>query len=410
MPKDIFISYSRNDQDRVYEVVSALERDGFGVWIDREGIDGGSNFVERIVSALQSCEVVVFFSSAASNASPWTKQEISLAHENNRTIIPVRLDMAPYIPTAAFFLSGVQYIDMTDPAKTEKAIADLEKALQGYVQKVFVDKSRGDSLPGYVEEPAPWQDYRRKKFGWFHRGFGYVDAIGKKVVRPLYEDADECFTGGYASVKKNGKWGCIDAKGAVVVPIEYPVPPRILGDDAFGVSKKGRWGIRTKNGHFIALCDYDMVRSAVPRVYMLFKGESFLLSDRVGNVSTIPLWPVNGMHFPSVQHNQMLVALERDVFVYIDLKRELSWVNKCAIVFMDAPFSPYPIEEVVTQVNNRLFVRANGLWGELDAPWCQNEKDEHIIKDGMNMFTRRWASILVPFKYPSIAALRRENG
>ena len=408
MGKDIFISYSRRDRERVHEVVSALERDGFSVWIDRQGIDGGDDFVERIVSALRGCEVVVFFSSAASNESPWTKREIHLARENNRTIIPVRLDMTPYIPTAAFFLSGVQYIDMTDPENTERAIAALERALRVYVERVFVNP-KGERAPGSVEDPTPWREYRRKKFGLFYRRFGYVDAFGKKVVRPLYEEADECFKDGYASVKKDGKWGCIDAKGNVVVPIEYPVAPLILGDDAFGVSKKGRWGIRTKNGHFIALCDYDMVRSVAPRVYMLIQGQSFLLSDRVGNISTIPLWPFSGMSWPTAHYNQMLVALEEDVLVYVDLRRELAWVNKCAVVFLDDPVSLHPIEQVETQVSNRLFARANGLWGELDAPWCQSEKDDYIIKGG-NSFSRRWFSILVPFKYSSLAALRRENG
>ena len=90
---EIFISYSRQDGGRVREVVSALGRDGFNVWIDREGITGGNDFVERIVSALNDCKVVVFFSSEASNASPWTRQEISLAQEYNRPIIPVRLDL-----------------------------------------------------------------------------------------------------------------------------------------------------------------------------------------------------------------------------------------------------------------------------------------------------------------------------
>ena len=165
---EIFISYSRQDGGRVREVVSALGRDGFNVWIDREGISGGNDFVERIVSALNDCKVVVFFSSEASNASPWTRQEINLAREYDRPIIPVRLDMTPYIPTAAFYLSGVQYVDMTDPSKMEKGIASLEKALRGIlgpVEKPDQGKENGDDLKKKSKRVLPGSCPERRIFG-----------------------------------------------------------------------------------------------------------------------------------------------------------------------------------------------------------------------------------------------------
>lgn len=411
MSHEVFISYSRKDGGRVREVVSALERDGFHVWIDREGISGGNDFVERIVSALNDCKVVVFFSSEASNASPWTRQEINLAREYDRPIIPVRLDMTPYIPTAAFYLSGVQYVDMTDPSKTEKGIASLEKALRGILGPVEEPDLGSKSTPSPSEASAPWQEYRRRR-GFLSRKFGYDDASGKTVIRAIYDDADECFQGGYAAVAKNGKWGCIDAKGVVVVPLEFEVAPRYLGDDAFAVRKVSGYGIRTKNGHFIVPCDYEMVSVVAPKVYLLMqKDGSFLLSDRESNISTHPFWPVGSDKLPMVGHHQMLVATEKDVFVYVDPEGQMVGLDKCAVIFLDDLLFLYPIDEVNTNVSPRVFARAKGHWGELDVPWCHSEKDLYFMRERLHFLGSKYAvSILAPFSYNSIAALRRANG
>lgn len=428
MPKDIFISYSRSDRDRVYEIVSALERDGFSVWIDREGIDGGSNFVERIVSALQGCEVVVFFSSAASNASPWTKQEISLARENNRTIIPVRLDMTPYIPTAAFFLSGVHYIDMTDSAKTEKAIADLEKSLRVYVGTTSEPDSP-QKEPADIGLPYGWEDFRRFDTG--HNEYGYADVFGETVIDPFYEDADIRFEAGYARVKKDGKWGCIDACGKVVVPIAFKTPPLILGDDAFAVSRGDHWGIRTKNGHFIAPCDYDAVGVLAPRVYLLQRDSSFYICDRVGTISKRAFWSINRFSRPLVRFGQMLVGMESDVSAYISPDGDIDGLNRCGVIFLDDPMSIHPIEETRMGPSGRVFACANGRWGELEvaevAEVAKRVKGESSFLPFGNfvlrlLFSRKAfplagigrhldsPTIQVPFAYSSIAALRREKG
>lgn len=408
---EIFISYSRQDGSRVREVVSALGRDGFNVWIDREGITGGNDFVERIVRALSDCKVVVFFSSESSNASPWTRQEISLAREYDRPIIPVRLDMTPYIPTAAFYLSGVQYVDMTDPSKMEKGIASLEKSLRGILGPVEKPDQGLKSTPSPSEASAPWQEYRRRK-GFFSRKFGYVDASGKTVIRAIYDDADECFQGGYAAVAKNGKWGCIDAKGTLVVPMEFEVAPSYLGDDAFAVRKVSGYGIRTKNAHYIVPCDYYTVSAIAPKVYLLKRKDgSFLLSDREGRISDHPFWPV-GLDKLSVDnhHRQMLVTQEKDYPVYVDPEGQMVGLDKCAVIFLDDLLFLYSIDEVNTEVYPRVFARAKGHWGELEVPWCHSEKDVYMMREKLHLSGPKYVSILAPFSYNSIAALRRDNG
>lgn len=46
--------------------------------------------------------------------------------------------------------------------------------------------------------------------------WGFVDASGKQVIEPEYEDA-RSFANGVAAVKKNGKWGYIDKNDEMVI-------------------------------------------------------------------------------------------------------------------------------------------------------------------------------------------------
>ena len=46
--------------------------------------------------------------------------------------------------------------------------------------------------------------------------WGFVDASGKQVIEPEYEDA-RSFANGVAAVKKNGKWGYIDKNNEMVI-------------------------------------------------------------------------------------------------------------------------------------------------------------------------------------------------
>ena len=51
--------------------------------------------------------------------------------------------------------------------------------------------------------------------------YGFVDKYGNVVVDYIYDDAREQNEFGYASVKKNGMWGCIDSKGKQVITPSY---------------------------------------------------------------------------------------------------------------------------------------------------------------------------------------------
>ncbi len=64
-PADVFISYSRDDQDRVHELASRLRAAGVSVWIDQGGIDGATLWGEEIVNALDQAKVLLLVVSSS---------------------------------------------------------------------------------------------------------------------------------------------------------------------------------------------------------------------------------------------------------------------------------------------------------------------------------------------------------
>lgn len=51
--------------------------------------------------------------------------------------------------------------------------------------------------------------------------YGFIDKNGVVIVDYIYDDANEQNEFGYASVKKDGLWGCIDAKGNIAIAPAY---------------------------------------------------------------------------------------------------------------------------------------------------------------------------------------------
>jgi len=78
------------------------------------------------------------------------------------------------------------------------------------------------SLFTIAQKPEPFQDEKTNKYG-------YKDENGKIIIKPVYAIAHEFSEGNYTTVNigadyefnKGGKWGIIDTKGKVIIPIKY---------------------------------------------------------------------------------------------------------------------------------------------------------------------------------------------
>ena len=124
---DLFISYSRLDQERVEKLAQALERAGLSVWWDRR-IKSGESFDRVIEQAIAEAKAVIVAWSRHSTDSSWVRAEAGFALEKSK-LVPVRLDDAS--PPLRFL--HVHTIDLsawdgrTISGECAKLIADLKE-------------------------------------------------------------------------------------------------------------------------------------------------------------------------------------------------------------------------------------------------------------------------------------------
>jgi hypothetical protein len=107
--KKIFISYKREDETRVGQLVRALERQGLSVWWDR-GIGGGVNWRQEIQCALDGakCVIVVWTQHSVGSEGDFVRDEAADGKRRG-VLVPVLLDKVA-LPLG---FREVQVIDLT---------------------------------------------------------------------------------------------------------------------------------------------------------------------------------------------------------------------------------------------------------------------------------------------------------
>ena len=86
---DVFISYSRRDQDfvrRIHEALASHDRD---TWVDWEGIPPTADWMDEIYAAIDSANTFVFVISPDSIVSEICKQEIEYAAKQHKRLVPL---------------------------------------------------------------------------------------------------------------------------------------------------------------------------------------------------------------------------------------------------------------------------------------------------------------------------------
>ena len=113
MTHDVFISYSRGDSDFALALYSALEKVGIDSWIDTADIRGGSNWLNDLTEALVASKVVILLLSSHSNESQFVSNEIQIANEEKKTIIPIMIENVPVANTIRPLIAVIYRIDAT---------------------------------------------------------------------------------------------------------------------------------------------------------------------------------------------------------------------------------------------------------------------------------------------------------
>ena len=119
MPHDIFISYSSQNKEAADAICHVLEEKGIRCWIAPRNIPGGSQYGDVIDNAIKSCRIVIVVFSEPAAASPWVTGELNVAFEEQKTIIPFRIDQTPLSGQTRVMLNQKHWIDAYPDYKTK---------------------------------------------------------------------------------------------------------------------------------------------------------------------------------------------------------------------------------------------------------------------------------------------------
>ncbi|MHC1769488.1 MAG: TIR domain-containing protein [Verrucomicrobiia bacterium] len=109
-PQRFFICYSRHDAGLVERICTALETHGISCWLDKESIAGSKIWRRTVVEGIRSTEGVIFFASESSFHSKHVARELTVADEESKRILPVRLDDSEPVGEFILLLSGIQWV------------------------------------------------------------------------------------------------------------------------------------------------------------------------------------------------------------------------------------------------------------------------------------------------------------
>lgn len=112
---DVFVSYSREDKNRVLPWVEELKIGGAAVFFDTESLLGGSKWQNEIAEAIRTAKLVMLFVSRASVASDFVPKELALSVDMKKNILPVLLEETEIRGQVAFCIAGLHRIEAYDP-------------------------------------------------------------------------------------------------------------------------------------------------------------------------------------------------------------------------------------------------------------------------------------------------------
>lgn len=138
---DIFISYSRQDSDRVRPLAEALADSAWSVFWDR-AIPVGSTWAETIGSKLEAAECVLVIWSESSIGSQWTLAEARKGLERN-TLVPVCIDAVdPPLP-----FGEIQHANLIgwDGDRSDPEYKRVVQAVSDRLEQARVGRSTGSS-------------------------------------------------------------------------------------------------------------------------------------------------------------------------------------------------------------------------------------------------------------------------
>jgi adenylate cyclase len=152
---DVFLSYSRDDQQRVFELAEKLRAAGVSLWIDQGAIDAATLWSEQIVDALESAKVLLLFVTEAAVHSHNVAKEVMLVSERKGHILPVHLEPTVIPSVLKYQLAGIQHIEYFKGSDSEAALKSILRSLERVGVSFARPQPAKTPAPATAAAPAP---------------------------------------------------------------------------------------------------------------------------------------------------------------------------------------------------------------------------------------------------------------
>ena len=143
MEHDVFISYSSQNSVAAQAVCHCLEQHRIRCWIAPRDLLGGTEYGDLIDEVIKNAKVVVILYSKTAASSQWVKAELNIAFEEQKVIIPFRIDQTPFTGQNRIILNHKHWID---------AYPDYESKFYELVSAVSNAIGSEKSTPNYEAE------------------------------------------------------------------------------------------------------------------------------------------------------------------------------------------------------------------------------------------------------------------
>jgi TolB-like protein/Flp pilus assembly protein TadD len=153
---DVFISYSREDKDKVTALAEKLRAAGVAVWMDVGGIDAATMWSEEIVNALDSAKVLLLMVTPSAVNSHNVAKEVILTSERKGHILPVHLEPTQIPAGLKYQLAGIQHIEyfQGDPDENVRVIVRSLERIGVNIQQL-TDEARPEPEAPQTAAAAP---------------------------------------------------------------------------------------------------------------------------------------------------------------------------------------------------------------------------------------------------------------
>ena len=158
---DVFLSYSSVNKNIADAIVSEFESHNIKCWYAPRDIMPGEEWVSAITKAIENCKIQVLVYTDESNSSRQVMNEVALAFNAGKTIVPFRLTENKMSSEFEYYLTRVHWLDAVTPPLKDKI-----ENLRDYVDIILSGVDTSNLSRNAVERKKPEKTKKksRKRF------------------------------------------------------------------------------------------------------------------------------------------------------------------------------------------------------------------------------------------------------